>query len=250
MEVKSFSWDKCYTSYVNLDSRPDRDLRMTQELVRVGIKAHRTRGFYPNEYMGNIEKVKTMMNRTPGALGCHMSQASIIQTAKLLDRDVTVFEDDLIFCTDIKERLQHVEVFLNKNQWDVFFWGGTYHIEPVWHKKDHPNPEIQGKCDCNLGVDWELTSDTRIVRTYGIWSTYAYSINKNSIEKILTLLNDNLSLSIGIDHLFIMLQPRLKCFAFNPGMVKQIDNQSDIGEGITHFSGFAKLGPHWWADKL
>ena len=33
-------------------------------------------------------------------------------------------------------------------------------------------------------------------------------------------------------------------------MAKQYDNQSDIGNGITYFSEFSKLGSFWFADKM
>jgi hypothetical protein len=56
--------------------------------------------------------------------------------------------------------------------------------------------------------------------------------------------------SIGIDYSFIKLQPYLKTFAFVPGCVKQMDNQSDIGNGMTFFSGFSKLGPYWYQDRM
>ena len=100
------------------------------------------------------------------------------------------------------------------------------------------------------------TDDPRIIRTYGCFCTYAYIINKNSLEKIIKLLDENVHLSMGIDWLFILLQPRLKTFAFVPGMVKQMDNQSDIGDGITVFSGFSKLNGteensrYWWQNKM
>ena len=60
----------------------------------------------------------------------------------------------------------------------------------------------------------------------------------------------HVSISMGIDWLFILLQPYLKTFAFVPGCVKQMDNLSDIGQGITRFSGFAILGPHWFRDRM
>jgi hypothetical protein len=33
-------------------------------------------------------------------------------------------------------------------------------------------------------------------------------------------------------------------------MAKQYDNQSDIGNGVTYFSEFQKLGQYWFADKM
>jgi hypothetical protein len=95
-----------------------------------------------------------------------------------------------------------------------------------------------------------------MVRTYGAFSTYAYIVNHNSIFKIFDLFDQHLHESIGIDWLFIKLQPQLNCFAFVPGCVKQMDNQSDIGDGMTIFSGFSKLNGteensrYWYQERM
>jgi GR25 family glycosyltransferase involved in LPS biosynthesis len=242
-----------YASFINLDHRPDRLHRMQAELERIGIEATRTRGFLPEEYAGNPEKVKVMLNRTPGAIGCHYSQVAVMQDALEVRKHAFVMEDDLVFCSDIQERLKHITEFTDNNEWDIIWLGGTYHLQPTWHKVKHGkhvHPDLQ-MCDCQLNKDWEPTHDPRFVRTYGIWSTYAYIVNVNSIEKILKLLDKNVHLSMGIDWLFILLQPRLKTFAYHYGCVKQYDNQSDIGNGITRFSGFEKAcGKHWFKDRV
>jgi len=102
----------------------------------------------------------------------------------------------------------------------------------------------------------------RIVRTYGAFSTYAYFVNVNSILKVFDLFDQYLHESIGIDWLFLKLQPQLKCFAFTPGCVKQMDNLSDIGidkNGTpqqTVFSGFSKLNGteensrYWYQERM
>jgi len=243
----------CYTSFINLDSRPDRLVRMEAELKRIGLSAARTRGILPHEVRVSQEKVAVMQNRTPGAIGCHYSQISIMAQAYFHGWNAFVMEDDLIFCSDFHARMKHAVKFLSENEWDVFWLGGTYHKQPTWHRSingKHTHPDLQ-MCHCGLNKDWEPTTDEKIVRTYGIWSTYAYIVNYNSILKILKLLDDNVHLSMGIDWLFILLQPQLNTFAYNPGMVKQYDNQSNIGNGITKFSNFEfACGKHWFADKI
>ena len=72
-----FDWRDCYASYINLDHREDRNVRMKAELERIGIDAVRTRGMYPHEYAGDMSKVQVMWNRTKGAVGCHYSQVKI-----------------------------------------------------------------------------------------------------------------------------------------------------------------------------
>lgn len=246
------NWRNAYTAYVNLDHRVDRNLKMIKELNRVGIKAQRVRGMYPEEYKGDLAKVQKMRdyNGIGGAIGCHYSQVSIMQAALANGKDAFVLEDDVVFATDVKERLDYAADYLKDKDWDVFWLGGTYHVNPaVWHDEHHTNPELP-ECDCKLGRDVELTDDPRIVRTYGIWSTYAYIVNYDSIPKILKLLEDNVHLSISIDWLFIKLQPQLQTYAFVAGMAKQYDNKSNIQIGDMQFSDFAKLGIYWFSDKM
>lgn len=247
--MAKMNWKDAYISFVNLDSRQDRLAHMTHELDRVGLSAIRTRGMLPEEYTGDPAKVQVMFERGKGAIGCHFSQVKVMTDALALGKDAIVLEDDLIFCSDIKERLDYIQKFLNKQKsWDVFFLGGTVHINPpVWHKKGH-SLDLQ-MCQCKLKRDAECTDDKHIFRVYGMFSTHAYIVNKKSISKILKYFDENIHLSMGIDWLFIKMQPKLRAFCFLPGCVKQMDNQSNIGNDITQFSNFEKLGPYWWTDK-
>lgn len=249
---QKFSWRDAYKAYVNLDSREDRKEAMERELLRVGLTGvERQKALTPEDYRGDSSKVFTMLNRTRGALGCYLSQREVMQKALAQNKDVFVFEDDLVFSTDIVTRLDMMEEFLNaKEDWDIMWLGATFHIDPPqWHDLKHKsNSSI--KCNCEIGKDAELTDNPRFVRTYGCWSTYAYIVNKNSIAKVLAMLDSCLDISIGIDFSFIKLQPQLKTYAFVAGSVKQYDNQSNIGDGITHFSKFSSLGAYWFTDKI
>ena len=244
-----------YASFVNLDHRQDRLQHMNYELSKAGIQAVRERGRKPEECDLNNPKHQVMKNRTPGAIGCHVSQVEIMRKAKELDLHAFVMEDDLVFCSDFQKRLSYIENFLSRNEWDVFWLGGTFHVNPpYWHRVGKSN--MPPDCSAQIGRDAELTSDPRILRTYGAFCTYAYLVNKDSIDKIQKLFDGHLHYSIGIDWLFIKLQPQLKTFAFVPGCVKQMDNQSDIGNGITRFSGFSRLNGteensrYWFQDKM
>lgn len=243
-----------YNAYINLDHRIDRREHMERELARVGIQAERVGAI--NAKGTAIEltpNYQVMRNRTPGAIGCHMSQCLVMVTARDKEKHAFVMEDDLIFCTDIKERLEHIEKFTDAREWDVIWLGGTFHSPAFWHPRGPSR--MKPDCSANLGRDCEPTDDHRMMRTYGAFSTFAYIVNYHSIEKILALFDKHLHESIGIDWLFIKLQPQLKCFAYVPGCVKQMDNQSDIGNGITKFSGFAQLNGtiensrYWFQDR-
>lgn len=230
--------DDSYISFVNLDHRKDRLDRMLKTLASASLSAERTRGMLPSEYKGDLSRVKVMMDRTPGAVGCHFSQVSIMEKAREKGKHAFVMEDDLIICSDFQKRIGMIEKFTSSRPWDVIWLGGTFHINPPWwHKAD-------------LGRDAELTSDPHMLRTYGAFCTYAYIVNRTSLDRILFLLDEILPVSIGIDYAFIQLQPALQTFAFVPGCMTQYDNRSDIGKGMTMFSGFAKLGPYWYQDRL
>lgn len=233
-----------YFSFINLDHRKDRLKHVTAQLQRVGITAERTRGMYPHEYTGPEWKVDVMRKRSPGAIGCHYSMVRIMEKALTLNKHAGIYEDDVFFSEDYLERMQHVSDYCDSHEWDIIFEGGTFHNPPYWHRPN--NPELPGTV---TRKDVVPTDDPRIVRTYGAFSTFAWIVNVKSIPKLLELLDRHVHESMGIDWLTIKIQPELNCFAYVPGMVKQIDNKSDIGNGWTIFSGFSKVGPWWYADR-
>lgn len=228
--------ENSYISFVNMDHRTDRLERMNQSLEKLGIKAIRTRGMLPQEYEGPQERVEVMRRRTPGAIGCHFSQVRIMTEALNRRKHAFVMEDDLVFCSDFHKRIAHMEEFITTHNWDILWLGGTFHINPpYWHKKRR---------------DAKCTDDPRMMQTFGAFCTYAYIVRDGSIDKVLAGLDRMLDRSIGIDWAMIQLQPEWKTYAFVPGCICQYDNKSDIGKGMTIFSGFAKLGPYWFQDRM
>ena len=248
--MNQFEWRKAYAAYVNLDHRHDRRDRMVVELARVGLTAERSRAFYPHEIIEPTKNFTKTISRGKGALGCYYSQMKVIKDAYNQCKSAFVLEDDLVFGSDVAKRLDYAQEFLNNNEWDIFWLGGTYCVSPpTWHDIGHTNPDLPD-CTCTLGKDVEKTSDARIVRTYGCWSTYAYIVNYESIPKILELLENDIEKSYAIDFSFIKFQPWLRTFAFLPAMARQYDNESNIGIGISNFSHFSSLGQHWFKDTM
>lgn len=247
--------DQTYAAYINLDSRVDRRARMEESLKRAGIKAERFRGLLPEEFKGDPAGIKAMWERPQkGAIGCHFSQTSVMETALSLNKHALVMEDDLVFCSDFQDRLKTIFTFLETRPWDIFWLGATFHVNPpYWHKS-----RARG---CRpLGYDAKRISG-RILRTFGCFCTYAYIVNRDSIGKVLKRMEPLLPQSIGIDHMMIMLQPNLLTYAYVPGSIKQYDHLSDIGvdanghPASTLFSGFATLNgtlansAYWWQDR-
>lgn len=241
-----------HASYINLDSRPDRNEHMTKELARIGLQASRTRGRLPVEFCDT--RLSIMRNRTPGAIGCHFSQVEVMKDAYTTGKHALVMEDDLIFCSDIYDRLDYISKWTEEHEWDVIWLGASFHVPPFWHP--HGRSKMNPDCSANLGKDCETTDDPRMIRTYGAFCTFAYIVNYESIPKIFDLFDRHIHESIGIDWLFIKIQPQLKCFSFVPGCVKQMDGQSNIGTGKTIWSGFLKLNGTYensayvWQDKM
>lgn len=242
--------DDCYTSYLNLDHRVDRHIHIENELKKANIKAVRTRGKLPQEFDLSDPKFQVMKNRTAGAIGCHMGQREIMQEALRQNKNSFVMEDDCVYASDIHERFEIIEDFLKDKDWTAVWLGGTYHKNnPAWwHKIGHSSD--MPYCRCKLGIDVEKTESKYMVRTYGCFSTHSYIINKDKIKDVISFLDANVHLSMGIDWLMILLQPYINSYAFVPGIAKQIDNASDIGGGMTVFSGFSRLGPHWFQNLM
>ena len=244
----SFKFSECYASFLNLDHREDRLHHMEWQLKKAGISAVRTRGMYPNEYTGDESKVLVQRNRTPGSIGTMIMQMKMMLDALKEKRSALIFEDDVIFASDIQERFAHIEQFLNtKDNWSVVWLGGTIHIpEPAWRTGN--NPDLLG---FNLGKDAEPTEDLRMIKCYSAFSTFSYAVRYEKIEEVLRLLDEVMHLSMGIDFSFIYIGEKIDSYMYLPGCCKQVDGISDIGNGqMTFFSGFEKLGGHWFQEKL
>lgn len=247
-----------YIAYVNLDHRQDRNIKMIESLEKAGIKEYsRIRGMLPTEWPEKAQQMTAMLRRPQvGAIGCYLSQEKIIKKALELNKHAFVCEDDIIFCSDFMKRVDYVNDWIlrgerleDEKEWDIVWWGATFHVGgrgPYWHTK-------------TIGRDAQLTSDPRIIQTFGSFCTYCYTINRTSIEKVLSLLDQFLPQSIGIDHSMINISPQLKTYAFVPGCVIQYDNLSDqipSKQHITEFSGFSRLNgseensKYWYQDRM
>lgn len=251
----------CHIAYVNLDHRQDRNAKMIESLEKAGVKDYeRVRGMLPSEWPEKAQQMTAMLRRPQvGAIGCYLSQESIIKKALELNKHAFVMEDDLQFCSDFGKRIGYIDNWISPKpdsdgkgfvrEWDILWLGGTFHVGgkgPYWHTH-------------TLGRDAECTDDPRMMRTYGSFCTYAYIVNRRSIEKVLSLLDQFLPQSIGIDHSMINISPQLKTYAFVPGCVIQYDNLSDqipSKQHITNFSGFSRLNgteensKYWFQDKM
>jgi GR25 family glycosyltransferase involved in LPS biosynthesis len=230
--------------YINLASRPDRSAHARDQFSRHGITAHRFEALTPDDWRGDPARTALMRAKTPGAVGCYLSQMRLIQLAENSGRIVAVCEDDVCFCDDLLRRLEHIAEHLTWD-WDIFYLGATFHVPGQWCHRE-------GCAEWgSIGVDVEPTDDPRILRTYGIWGTYAYLVNPKNAANVYRLFDDNVHRARGIDDLAIILGPRLNAYCFVPGCAWQYDDWSNIRVGgYTRFSNFKSLGPYVWTDRM
>lgn len=253
-----FKWRDLHIGWVNLSHRTDRKEKMEAELQRVGLEAERFEAILTKDESWNRPPYLKLFARTRGAIGCKLSQMAVMQKAYDMGKGAMVLEDDLVIATDVVERLDYIEKFINEKEpdADLVFLGGTVHCNRSWWHCQPHEPMLQPYCNCNLQRDMERIDDRHMVRVYGMFSTHAYFVPFEKIPKILKLLNDVMEETIGIDFSLIIHQPNLKCFAFLPGSIKQYNAESDIGFGTTMFENFSKLNgsiensAYWWTDKI
>lgn len=244
--------ENCYIGYLNMSHREDRYGHMNNQLSKAGIQAIRHRGKRPEEYDLTDPKVQVMLNRTPGAIGCQFGQMEIMKRGLEDGKHAIVFEDDIVFCSDFQKRFDYIGEWAKTHEFDIIWLGASFHVNPpYWHPIGRSG--MPPDCSAQLGYDVLPTDDERMIRTFGAYCTFAYIVNYNSIQKVLDYLDVFMHRTIGIDYSFIAAAryaPDLKFFSFVPGCVMQIDNLSDIGKGMTVWSGQLNNGPYVFQDRM
>jgi GR25 family glycosyltransferase involved in LPS biosynthesis len=244
--------ENCYFGYLNMAHREDRYGHINNQLAKVDIQAVRHRGKRPEEYDLNDPKIQVMKARSPGAIGCMFGQMEIMKRGLEAGLHSVVFEDDILFCSDFQKRFDYIGNWAKAHEWDIIWLGASFHVNPpYWHRHGHSG--MPPDCSAQLGYDVLPTDDPHMIRTLGAYCTFAYIVNHNSIQKILDYLDSFMHRTIGIDYSFIAaakFAPELKFFSFVPGCVMQMDNKSDIGKGMTIWSGQLNNGPYVFQDKM
>jgi GR25 family glycosyltransferase involved in LPS biosynthesis len=220
--------------YINLDSREDRKEHIEHQLKAVGISAKRFKG---------VEDVSQLnicwsSNITEGQKKCYVSHKNLLEEYKDVSNGILgIFEDDVVFCEDFLQRFEYIEENFNM-EWDIFYLSSFYHL----------NDDRQR---WNESGDFSFTNVDHIHRVFGSFCTHSYLVNTNSIKKILSLLDETVSKSIAIDHSYILIQPRLNCFSFTPGMTTQITNYSDVTNESRDQTVFENIvGKHYFANNI
>jgi glycosyl transferase family 25 len=193
--------------YINLDSRPDRNQHVKNELAKVGINK-------PDRF-----KALKLEN---GALGCSMSHLKCIENAKQKDYPcVFICEDDIEFL-DPSLFLNQMQTFLNSNiNWDVIIVAGNNML---------PYTPVNNTCIKVLNCQ---TTTGYIVK-----KEYYDKLMQNYKEGIQKLMKDPTNNEYKIDKYWFRLQREHNWYLIIPLTVVQKEDYSDIEKRVTNFKNY------------
>ena len=182
-------------TYINLDSRQDRDLLVKEEFEKLGIS--------PTRISGTVIKA-TKNSMWNGVLGCTLSHIKCLETALKQNQNIFIFEDDIKFipANETKTILNICCEELNKIEWDMFYIAANV-LKPIYQETKH------------LG------------RLSHAQSTVAYGVNYNFIEKLLSYIPRNEIIPIDLVYTNSVV-PKHNCFISIPMLGVQRNSFSDI----------------------
>jgi GR25 family glycosyltransferase involved in LPS biosynthesis len=193
--------------YINLDSRPDRNEHVKNELVKVGIN--------------KPERFKAIKLEN-GALGCSMSHLKCIEFAKKMDFPcVFICEDDIEFL-DPSLFLNQMQTFLNSSiNWDVIIVAGNNML---------PYTPVNNTC----------------IKVLNCQTTTGYIVKKEYYDKLMQNYKDGIQKLIKepsnneykIDKYWFRLQREDKWYMIIPLTVVQKEDYSDIEKRVTNFKNY------------
>lgn len=210
MSIQQFS-DILHIFYINLESRPDRNEHVMDELNRIGLDQKAVR--FNAIKLANGQK-------NSGALGCSMSHLKCLEIAKSNNwPHVLICEDDIMFL-DPSFLISQMNTFFSKNMsWDVLLLAGNNML---------PYSAVDNTC---IQVGHCLTTTGYIVQNH-----YFDTLIKNYKEGIVQLMkNPEDKKTYAIDKYWIRLQQQDKWFLIIPLSVIQREDYSDIEGKVTNF---------------
>ena len=182
-------------TYINLDSRQDRNLLAKKEFKKIGIEPLRISGTVvnvPNNKMAS------------GVLGCTLSHIRCLEMALEKKQNIFIFEDDIKFVpsNETKTILDECCEELNEIDWDMFYIAANV-LKPIYQETKH------------LG------------RLTHAQSTVAYGANYKFIEKLLSYIPRNQIIPIDLVYTNSVVLHH-NCFISIPMLGVQRDSFSDI----------------------
>lgn len=197
--------------YINLDTRPDREIHILQELSKIGITLpHR----FPAIKMQN------------GAIGCTMSHIKCLEMAKSKQwSQVMICEDDAVFSNpDVLIRSMHefqqdMQRQSSPTQWDVVLIGANN--VPPYHKiSDH----------------YVRVSNAQTTTCYIVNEHYYDTLIDNFRSGVLRLMKQpSNKRNYAIDIYWKSLQPIHKWYLLIPLTVYQKEDFSNIEDRVVNY---------------
>ena len=180
-------------TYINLDSRQDRNLLAIEEFKRLNIN--------PTRVSGTVIKAtdNSMWN---GVLGCTLSHIKCLEMALEKRQNIFIFEDDIKLIDGSFQNIDKCFEELNNMDWDIFYLGGNV-LKPIYQKTNH------------------------IGKLNHCQSTVSYGVNKNFIEKLLSYIPRDQIIPIDLVYSNQVI-PHHNCFISIPMVIVQRDSFSDI----------------------
>jgi glycosyl transferase family 25 len=188
--------------YINLKSRTDRYVHVTNELTKYSISAKRFNAIKPRSSKHH--------NINRGQLGCLLSHKEIILEANNKKYNyILILEDDIIFQS--KSLYRFHEYWLNlPNDWDMLYLSGN-NFMGLKKINDH------------------------IFKSYGTLSTCAYAIRNTCYEKILSIL-DSTTYTKPIDSYYVDMHQSINAYVCVPSIAYQRPDFSDIENRYVDYS--------------
>jgi len=176
--------------------------------------------------------VKTEMdqNTAAGILACMSSHVELIRQAKRIGiKCMVVFEDDVIFCDDFKERIEYLQENIPV-EWDMITLGGHF---------QKPNSPFAPHQDDALPTDKPY-----IYKTIQQGGTYCYIVKDSVFDFIIR----NATYQYGMDEFYsTFVYKRFNCYAFVPFLVGCMHGKSEITELVWNYDN---IGWFYTSDRI
>jgi len=203
MKLNEFFGRVCY---INLDKRPDRRKRMDQSLVINNISAVRMHATEGNLWGWKADKYNAPLRAFDGVAGGTSTQIAILRKAVEDDiKSVLILEDDCEFVEQFSQKFDEWSENV-PNDWDLLYLGG-----------------LNGKGKYVEGIEEHVVAVTEMM------STHAYAVSQKALKEVIdTMYGGFPYLEESADGYLRILQNTMNAYAFNPPMVWQKADHSDI----------------------
>jgi GR25 family glycosyltransferase involved in LPS biosynthesis len=214
---------------ISLDRAKDRREHITKELKKAGIEDYVFYSAFDGNKFNNSLNMKILppswgsgRDMKSGEIACLLSHIGAVEMAKTLKwEDVIILEDDIVICSDFKDRIKTLRKMLPSNWEHVFLGGHVYGYKPFIVPSLIPSFKISG--------------------------AYSFMIKSSAYDKVINKLR---TLTTTSDDLYeqLILSKQLKSFIYFPLFVYPLQGYSYIWEEDGKYEEHPSK--EVWKDKL